>query len=161
MPATTQKLGNRLIVTGVTAEEYSETPFEVQGELKMSVFIEGAKGGVVKVNGKVNNVSISGSQQVGVLFETAVASCELVNCKKVSVQTTGTVPTIQIDKSTGTKLYLSAETAEGVTIYSSGSSETNVFAPKGDEMSESPLPEQFTSTFHNGVLTHAVAEASE
>ncbi len=58
------------------------------------------------MQGKINAITLDSCSKVGVLFESVVASCDIVNSKTVDVQVTGTVPTIAIDKSDGCQIYL-------------------------------------------------------
>ena len=61
------------------------------------------------------------------------------------------MPTISIDKCSGVQLYLSKD-ALNVEIVASKSSEMNVNIPKGDDMDELAMPEQYKTTIANGKL---------
>lgn len=52
----------------------------------------------VKVNGKVNAITVDFCKRTGVLFESATAAVEIVNSSKVDLQCTSKVGTLAIDK---------------------------------------------------------------
>jgi adenylyl cyclase-associated protein len=90
------------------------------------------------------------------VFENAIASCEVVNCKGVEIQCTGKVPSIAIDKTSGIQLYLSADSLESE-IVTSKSDSMNVVIPGIDDIVELPVPEQFkTLVRNNRLVTEAV-----
>merc|ERR1712210_386032 len=66
-------------------------------DLKQTVYLFKCTGCVVKVNGKCTNVTVDGCQKTGVVFESVVSACEVINSKKVQVQSAGKVPNISID----------------------------------------------------------------
>ena len=53
------------------------------------------------MKGKVNAITLDKSSKTGLVFESVVASCEVVNSQSVEVQCTGLVPTVAIDKVDG------------------------------------------------------------
>jgi hypothetical protein len=58
-------------------------------------------------------VSIDGCKRTGVVFDTVIASCELVNCASMQVQCTGAVPTVSVDKCDGCQVFVTAKVAGG------------------------------------------------
>ena len=56
---------------------------------------------LVQVQGKVNAITLDSCTRTGLVFQDLVASCEVVNCSSVEVQSTGAMPTIAIDKTDG------------------------------------------------------------
>lgn len=60
----------------------------------------------MQVKGKINAITLDSCSKVGVLFESVVAACDVVNSRTMEVQVTGTVPTIAVDKSDGLQIYL-------------------------------------------------------
>jgi adenylyl cyclase-associated protein len=105
-----------------------------------------------QVTGKVNAISLDGCTRCGLLFDTVVSSCEIVNCKSVEVQCTGTAPTVAIDKTDGCQLYLSAD-ALHADITTAKASEVNVIVPgdsEGDDPKEAAIPEQFVTRYVAG-----------
>ncbi len=58
----------------------------------------------LQVKGKVNAITIDQCKKTGVVFDSLVASCELVNSSNLQVQVTGVMPTIAIDKCDGVQV---------------------------------------------------------
>jgi adenylyl cyclase-associated protein len=58
----------------------------------------------LQVQGKVNAISVDSCQRTGVLFDSLVAACEVVNSTKIQLQATGVVPTIAVDKCDGVQV---------------------------------------------------------
>jgi len=102
----------------------------------------------VIIKGKFNSVTMDNCVKTNLIFDTVVASVEVVNCKSIKVQVNGQVPTMLVDKTDGCGIYLS-KTSLHTTIVSSKSSEMNVSVPTGDEdeMKEMPIPEQFVTVY--------------
>ncbi len=67
----------------------------------------------LQISGKVNNVAIDSCSKTGVVFSDVIASCEVINCQSVQLQTTGIVPTISVEKTDGCTLYLSKKVRKG------------------------------------------------
>eukprot|EP00033_Pygsuia_biforma_P000171 GCRY01000218.1.p1 GENE.GCRY01000218.1~~GCRY01000218.1.p1 ORF type:complete len:160 (-),score=38.15 GCRY01000218.1:54-533(-) len=154
----TTKQGNKHIVENYTD---SSNPIVIEGgDLKESVFITKCKKVVVQVKGKISSIVLDGCQDVGVCFDTLVATCEVVNCKHCQVQVTGTVPTVQVEKCDLITLYLSKE-AKGLEIVTSMSTGFNIMTPgatEEDDMKEYFVPEQYVSKFESGKLVTKVLE---
>ena len=94
------------------------------------------------------------------LFETAISSCEVVNCKRAQIQSTGVCPSFSIDKTDGCLVYLSQEAVTISNFVTSKSSEMNVswFDENAGEQKEAPLPEQFVHKLVNGSVTSDVSD---
>ena len=60
----------------------------------------------MQVKGKLNAITIDQCKKVGIVFDSLVASCELVNSSGLQVQVTGVMPTIAIDKCDGVQVHL-------------------------------------------------------
>jgi adenylyl cyclase-associated protein len=101
---------------------------------------------VVTIKGKVNSISVDNCTKTAIVFDNAISSVELVNCKKVQVQVNEKVPTISVDKCAGVSIFLSNDSLD-TAVVSSLSSEMNVYVPNGDESTELPIPDQFTTTY--------------
>jgi adenylyl cyclase-associated protein len=111
---------------------------------KQQVYIYGCVGATIDIKGKTKGIAIDGCTKTNVLFDTAISSCELVNCKQMKIQTRGTCPSVAIDKTDGCVVYLSKEACDGTTFVTSKSSEMNVSWPDASgDMLETPIPEQF------------------
>jgi adenylyl cyclase-associated protein len=116
-------------------------------EQKHSVYIYKCTGCTVIIKGKINSVSVDNCKKTGVLFEHLISSIDVVNCQSVSVQTTGTLQTINIDKTDGCQIYLSSD-SKSADVITAKSSAVNVLIPKGDgDFDEYPVPEQFKTNF--------------
>ena len=58
------------------------------------------------MKGKLNAITIDQCKKTGIVFDSLVASCELVNSSGLQVQVTGVMPTIAIDKCDGVQVGL-------------------------------------------------------
>lgn len=125
---------------------------EIDVAMDQSVFIGNCVGTVVKLNGKVNAVSMNNSTKVGVVIDRAVSSVELNKCKSCEVQVMEWVPVMSIDQSESVNLYLTGEKAADVEIYSSGTTALNINVPDGDDVREMPVAEQFRTVIVDGKL---------
>lgn len=104
------------------------------------------KNTTVKINGKVNGISIDSCEKVNVVMTDVISTVELVNCQRCKVQTMGKVHSFAIDKSDGVNIILSNESM-GAEITTSKSSEMNLTYPQGEgeDWIELPIPEQFVT----------------
>ncbi|GLI62223.1 hypothetical protein VaNZ11_004819 [Volvox africanus] len=133
---------------------------------KQSVYVYGCTDCVVQIQGKVNAISLDNCKRCGLVFKDVIASVEAVNCSSVQLQTTGTVPTITVDKTDGAQLYLSqaCATNPNFQIVSAKSSSINVIVVPAEndpsDPQEQPIPEQYLSTFKGGKLVTVAAEHS-
>ncbi|RLN27385.1 hypothetical protein BBJ28_00025290 [Nothophytophthora sp. Chile5] len=113
--------------------------------MKQQVYIFGCEGATILVEGKAKNIVLDSCKKSKLIFDDAVSSIEIVNCKGVQVQCKGRVPSVAIDKTDGCLVYISWEGRE-VQFVTSKSSEMNVAFPEGpgsDDYVEKPIPEQF------------------
>jgi len=123
-------------------------------ELKQTIYIYKCEKSVVKIKGKVNSVSLDSCKRVSVVFEHALALCEMVNCSSIEVQCTGRVPSIAIDKCSGVQFYLSKDGLD-TEIVSSKSDQMNILIPDpagGVDPIEIAVPEQFKTLIKNNKL---------
>ena len=98
-------------------------------------------------------------KKTGVVFDSSVAGCEVVNCQGVQVQVLGATPLILVDKTDGCQMYLS-ETSTNTEIVTAKSSEMNVLVPQGDgDFKEMPVPEQFKTVISGGKLVTTATES--
>jgi len=146
-PPSKKLLGKKWMV-----ENYSKADGVVTIELgpeghKCTVYIACCYEATLVINGKCNGVVLDASQKCQVVFDTCIASFEVVNCKSVKVQCKGTCPSIAIDKTDGILTYLSKETLPVTSFLTSKSSDMQVSFPNDQgEMVEAPIPEQFRHT---------------
>jgi len=116
-------------------------------QMNQTIYIYKCENSAVKVTGKCNNVILDSCRKTGVVFESLVSGCEIVNCQGVQVQSLGTAPLILVDKTDGCQMFLS-KTSISAEIVTAKSSEMNVMVPKDDEFVEMPIPEQFKSVIN-------------
>eukprot|EP01100_Stratorugosa_tubuloviscum_P000989 TRINITY_DN121_c1_g1_i3.p1 TRINITY_DN121_c1_g1~~TRINITY_DN121_c1_g1_i3.p1 ORF type:complete len:489 (+),score=290.93 TRINITY_DN121_c1_g1_i3:143-1609(+) len=119
-----------------------------------SILIYKCDNSVIKISGKVNNISVDASKKTGIVFHDAISVAELVNCNSIELQVTGKVPSVAIDKCSGVQLFLSAASLEAE-IVTSKSSEMNVLIPGATpdaDLVEIPIPEQYKSLVRAGKL---------
>ena len=145
------KQGNKWIVE----HHVNNSNLVIEGaEAKDSVMLYACKGSRLVIKGKINNIFIDNCQKTGVVFDSAISSCDVVNCKSVEIQCTAFVPCFNIDKTDGAQLYLSKECSESE-IVTAKSSEMNITIPgdnDNDEPIEMPVPEQYKTRIVNKKL---------
>jgi len=123
-------------------------------EPKQSCYIYKCKGSTILIKGKINAITLDACTKTAVVFESVVASVEVVNCNSVEIQVTGKVPAIAIDKTSGIQLYLGADALE-TEIVSSKSDQMNVLIPGASadqDLVEMPIPEQYRTLIKGGKL---------
>jgi len=127
----------------------------VDGQPKTGVFIGGCKNSTIILEGKCKNVTISGCQGCGILFEACVTTVEVINSKRCQIQGSKQAGTFTIDKCDRTKVYLPAGSCKGdakAMVYTTGSSATCILFPdeKGEQLVEYGIPEQIQTVFQIG-----------
>merc|ERR1711862_837863 len=123
---------------------------------KQQVYIYKCSNITITISNKFNTVVFDTCTKCNLVFDTAISSCEVVNCKSVQIQTLGLCPSFTIDKTDSCLIYLSEETKALSTFVTSKSSEMNVSYPDTNgEMKEVPIPEQYLHKFdgENGLST--------
>ena len=126
---------------------------------KQQVYIYNCDEVTIKVNGgKLKSLIIDKCEKVNVVFDTIISGCEIVNSKKIGVQSDGVCPVFTIDKTIGATVWLSEASSTVSTFSTSLSSEMNVSIPDGDDRKEMPIPEQFTHKIAGGNLTSEVSD---
>jgi adenylyl cyclase-associated protein len=127
---------------------------------KQQVYIFNCQDVTVKISGtKLKSVIVDSCTKVNVIFPTIISGCEIVNSKKIAVQTDGVCPVFTIDKTVGVTIYLlSAEAVAVSSFTTSMSSEMNVSIPDGDDQKEIPIPEQFVHKISDGSLSSEVSD---
>ena len=143
-PPSKKLLGKKWMV-----ENYSKSDgvVTIEVEPKFTVYVACCYEATLVISGKCNGVVLDASQKCQVVFDTCIASFEVVNCKSVKVQCKGTCPSIAIDKTDGILTYLSKETLSLTSFLTSKSSDMQVSFPnESGDMVEAPIPEQFRHT---------------
>ena len=93
---------------------------------KQQVYIFNCDHVTVQVQGeKVKSIILDKCSNVNLVFGSCLAACEMVNCKKIQIQTTGTCPSFSIDKTAGCLIYLSHDTIDTTSFVTAQSSEMN------------------------------------
>jgi len=144
-----------------TAKAISDTGLlEVDiSDPKEQVYIYNCEAVTIKINGaKFKSVIVDKCVKVNVIFPTIISGCEIVNSKKIAIQSDGVCPVFTIDKTIGVSVYLSKESAEISSFTTSMSSEMNVSIPDGDDYKEIPIPEQFHHKITDGNMASEVSE---
>jgi len=129
-------------------------------EPKHVVYIYKCNNSTIQIKGKVNAITLDECTKVAVVFETVVASFEVVNCKSVEIQVTGKVPSFALDKTSGAQIYLSKDALD-TEIVTSKSSEMNVLLPTSDpnqDLVEIAIPEQYKTTVKGGRLVTEIVQ---
>lgn len=142
-------------VKGPPKLEYLEGPFkwnvenqtgyvEVQiKNIKEVVYIYGCAGATIDVKGKCKSITVDSCKKVNVLFDIAMASCEVVNSQRMNITCRDKVASVAIDKTDGIVVTLPT-TSLDTKIVASKSSEMNVSWPDANgDMIERPIPEQY------------------
>jgi adenylyl cyclase-associated protein len=126
---------------------------------KQQVYIFNCEEVTIKINGaKLKSLILDTCTKVNVIFPTIISGCEIVNSKRIAVQSDGVCPVFTIDKTVGVTVYLSAESAAISSFTTSMSSEMNVSIPDGEDQKELPIPEQFVHKLSNGTLSSEVSD---
>eukprot|EP01101_Sappina_pedata_P001918 TRINITY_DN1202_c0_g1_i1.p1 TRINITY_DN1202_c0_g1~~TRINITY_DN1202_c0_g1_i1.p1 ORF type:complete len:476 (+),score=297.32 TRINITY_DN1202_c0_g1_i1:31-1458(+) len=129
-------------------------------ELRQTVYIYKCEKSVIRVSGKVNSITIDGCKRVSVVFDDALALCEIVNSNSVEVQCVGRVPAMTVDKCSGVQLFISKDGLD-VEIVTSKSDAMNVLIPDpagGLDPVEIAVPEQYKTTIKQGKLHTSTLE---
>ncbi|XP_059509206.1 adenylyl cyclase-associated protein 2 isoform X2 [Stegostoma tigrinum] len=140
--------------------EYQENNDNIvisETELRHVVYVYKCSNSTLKIQGKVNSITIDSCKKLGLVFDNVVGIVEIINSRDVQVQVMGKVPTVSINKTEGCHIYLS-ELSLGCEIISAKSSEMNVLIPQDDDYKEYPVPEQFKTVWTGSRLFTEAAE---
>lgn len=129
--------------------------------VKHTVYVFKCQKSVIQVKGKPNSITIDSCKKVDLVFENALSQVEIINSDSVRVQCTGKAPSINIDGCNSVTYYMSADSVEDSHIITSKSAAINVIRPDPkdpDDIVETPIPEQFLTSFKDGEwVTEAVS----
>lgn len=129
------------------------------GDPKQQVYIFNCDNVTIKINGsKLKSVIVDTCEKVNVIFNTIISGCEIVNSKRIAVQSDGVCPVFTIDKTVGVTVWLSEASSAVSSFTTSMSSEMNVSLPDGEDRKELPIPEQFIHKIAEGSLTSEVSD---
>nr|CAH8841222.1 unnamed protein product [Trichobilharzia regenti] len=119
----------------------------VATEAKQTVCIYKCNECTIQIKGKINSIMLDSCKKTGVVFDHLISSIDVVNCQSVQIQCLGQLATVNIDKTDGCQVYLSAD-SKFADVITAKSSEINILVPKGnDDYEEYPVPEQFKTNF--------------
>lgn len=129
-------------------------------DVKQHVYIFNCDNCTIQITGKLKSIILDSCTKLGVVFDTAISACEIVNCKRVQVQTTNICPSFAIDKTDGIVVHLTGGEAISQTVFvTSKSSEMNVsWVDDNGEVKETPIPEQFQHRLVNGSVSSQVSD---
>jgi len=114
----------------------------IDGNMKQTVYIFKCVNSTIRINGKVNSVTMDSCKKCAVVFDNSVAGVEIINCQSVKAQVIGSCPIINVDKTDGFQMYLSKDSINAE-IITAKISEVNIMVPDGDDYLEKALVEQF------------------
>lgn len=128
--------------------------------IKHTVYVYKCEKSTIQIKGKVNSISIDSCKKVDLVFEDALSQVEIVNSDSIRVQCTGNAPSINIDGCNSVTYFMSEASVEKTMVITSTSAAINLIRPKPedpDDIIETPIPEQFCTTFKDGeFVTEAV-----
>jgi adenylyl cyclase-associated protein len=159
-----QERGTKWVIEnhdGDSVKNYSDNGIlEVEiSDPKQQVYIFNCDEVTIKVNGgKLKSLIVDTCTKVNVVFDSIISGCELVNSKKIAIQTDGICPVFTIDKTVGVTIWLSEASCAVSSFSTSMSSEMNVSIPEGDDRKEIVIPEQFCHKITNGSLSSTVSD---
>ena len=123
-------------------------------DTQQHVYIHNCHGVTIQIHGKkANEILIDSCSHVNIIFGSVIGTCEVVNSKKVALETIGVCPTFAIEKTDGITVWLSKESMKVSNFVTSKCSEVSISIPEGGDdcdRKEIPLPEQFVHKFHHG-----------
>jgi len=123
-----------------------------------SISVHNCSSSVLKVNGKITNISVAGCLDCGFVLDSVISGFESVNCKKLQIEARQSIPQIMLDKSQSVTIYLSAESLT-TQIITSLTEEVNVVVPRdGEEDLELAIPVQFLTRLVGGRLVTGPTE---
>ena len=128
--------------------------------MRHTVYVYRCEKSTVIVKGKVNSISIDNCKKVDLVFEDALSQVEIVNSDSIKVQCTGKAPSVTIAGCQSVTYFMSKESVENAMVITSKSAAINLVRPHPDDeddIVETPIPEQFCTTFKEGAfVTEAV-----
>jgi adenylyl cyclase-associated protein len=119
-----------------------------QTEPKHVLYIYNCERKTIQIKGKINNITLDKCKRVSIVFETAIAAVECVNCTSLEIQCVNTCPTYTVDSTSGFLLYIGAE-GKKFELTQSKSAEINIMMPGATpdvDQVELNVPDQFVSS---------------
>jgi adenylyl cyclase-associated protein len=129
-------------------------------EPKQTVYLYKNDRTVVNIKGpKINSICVDSCNKTAIVFNSAIAVVEVVNCNGLEIQCTGKVPAFAVDKSSSVQIILSKECLD-TEIVTSKSDQVNIQIPVEGEQDlvELAVPEQYKTVVQNGKLVTTCVE---
>jgi len=115
----------------------------IDTNMKQTVYIYKCTNSTIRINGKVNSITVDACKKCAIVFDNAVAALEVIGSQSIQAQVTGKVPIVNVDKTDGFQIYLSQESIDA-DIVTAKVSEVNIMIPdENGEYLERPVVEQF------------------
>lgn len=130
-------------------------------EMSQSVNIYRCERVMVRVEGKLNSITVDSCKKVCLVFDDIVSMVEFINCQNMQAQTMGKVPTVTVDKTDGIQIFLNRNSLD-VELVSAKSAEINVCVvdDASGDYKEHAIPEQLkTKWVGNHFKTEALEKA--
>ena len=117
-------------------------------ESKDSVYVYKCKNCTLKINGRLNNITIDRCKRVKVVFNDVAWYVDVTNSKRIHVQNPGPRPTVYMENTKRCQVHLSKDSVWAQLIITN-SSETNLFLPVGkQQFEEHAIPAEFNGCFN-------------
>lgn len=130
----------------------------IEANMKQTLYAFKCHDSLLKIDGKINAIVLDSCTKTACIFEEAMASVEIVNSKDIQIQCTKSAPAMSIDGCTAVTYYMSPSYASSQ-IITAKSAAVNLIRPTDDDdIIETPIPEQFCTTWQDGNwVTEAVS----
>lgn len=123
-----------------------------------TVYIFGCIGATIDVTGKCKSIILDSCKKTKVYFDSAMASCEVVNCQRIDLFVRDKVHAVAIDKTDGIVVHLPASSLD-TEVVASKSSEMNISFPDSNgDIIERPIPEQYVHRIKGHSITADVSD---
>jgi len=121
-------------------------------EMRHAVYITRCRNMTVTVPSKAKSIVVDKCERLRLIFESVLATVEVVNSNRCIVDCQKSVPAVAIDKSQGIILHLSKSAiAQPPDIVTSNISECNLVVPGATDQAdpiEIPIPEQYCTRYN-------------
>ena len=127
-------------------------------EIKETVYIYGCVGSTITILGKCKSIILDSCKKTNVVFDSIMASCEIVNSQRINVYIKEKASAVAIDKTDGIVVHL-PRTSLDTEIVASKSSEMNISWPdENGDILERPIPEQYVHRLKGDKVTADVSD---
>ena len=127
-------------------------------EMKETVYIYGCVGSTITVIGKCKSIILDACKKTNIVFDSIMASCEIVNSQRINVYIKDKASAVAIDKTDGIVVHLPRSSLD-TEIVASKSSEMNISWPdENGDILERPIPEQYVHRLKGDKVTADVSD---